>query len=267
MTLNGKPLAPGELIPAKKLRGNCDIVVEMDNKPIPVMGIRATANKKAPLTPVAWLEDGNLVWNPIEYIAEYVVLQDGHEVGHTRRTSWPVGRQSGVWQVYGVSAEGIPGFASEPRSTRRRARFEFSGEGDVMKSPEISYPARERLDGSHRGFVEIDRTSAPAKAVIRVDAPGEYTLAFRYANGNGPVNTENKCCVRAVFVDGVKAGTAVMPTRGVANWPDWGMSNTVRLPLSAGEHTVELRYLPEDENMNISTNHALVDCVVVEQAL
>lgn len=58
-----------------------------------------------------------------------------------------------------------------------------------------------------------------------------------------------------------------MPTRGVANWPDWGMSNTVRLPLSAGEHTVELRYLPEDENMNISTNHALVDCVVVEHAL
>ena len=45
------------------------------------------------------------------------------------------------------------------------------------------------------------------------------------------------------------------------------MSNTVRLPLSAGEHTVELRYLPEDENMNISTNHALVDCVVVEHAL
>lgn len=267
MTLNGKPLAPGELIPAKKLRGTCDIVVEMDNKPIPVMGIRATANKKAPLTPVAWLEDGNLVWNPIEYIAEYVVLQDGHEVGHTRRTSWPVGRQSGVWQVYGVSAEGIPGFASEPRSTRRRARFEFSGEGDAMESPEISYPARESLDGSHRGFVEIDRTSAPAKAVIRVDAPGEYTLAFRYANGNGPVNTENKCCVRAVFVDGVKAGTAVMPTRGEANWPDWGMSNTVRLPLSAGEHTVELRYLPEDENMNISTNHALVDCVVVEHAL
>ena len=99
MTLNGKPLAPGELIPAKKLRGTCDIVVEMDNKPIPVMGIRATANKKAPLTPVAWLEDGNLVWNPDRSISPNVSRSARTATKSTIRAALPgplaVSRESG----------------------------------------------------------------------------------------------------------------------------------------------------------------------------
>ena len=79
------------------------------------------------------------------------------------------------------------------------------------------------------------------------------------------MNTENKCSVRSLFVDGVEAGTVVMPQRGVGNWDDWGMSNTVRISVPAGRHVVKLEYDSDDENMNLATNHALVDEMVVER--
>ena len=56
-----------------------------------------------------------------------------------------------------------------------------------------------------------------------------------------------------------------MPQRGVANWNDWGLSNGVLVDLTPGSHTLTVEYLPEDENMNIKTNHALLDRVVVEK--
>ena len=66
-------------------------------------------------------------------------------------------------------------------------------------------------------------------------------------------------------MDGVKAGTLVMPHRGVTNWQDWGLSSGVTVHLAPGRHTLSVEYLPEDENMNINTNHALLDRVVIEK--
>ena len=53
----------------------------------------------------------------------------------------------------------------------------------------------------------------------------------------------------------------VFPHRGVNNWDDWGMSNSVLVPLKAGSHTVTIDFRPENTNMNIRTNHALLDRV------
>ena len=276
LTLNGKALKPGELIPAKRLKGVCDIVVEMDNEPIPAMKVNNVPNLKAPLTPVTWLAnfpalDGEgvpvnnlLQWNPIEYIAKYIVLKDGVPVAETRETSWAA-TTPGEWQVIGVAGDGTQSFASEPRSNRQAAVYQFDG-AKAMKSAEVSYQPAEALAGfTGDGFVEIDRASAPAEVKINVPAAGVYTFALRYANGNGPVNTENKAAIRTMTLDGNKAGTWVLPHRGVANWNDWGISNLITLPLEAGEHTIGIVYLPEDENMNISTNHALIDCLLVEK--
>ena len=96
-----------------------------------------------------------------------------------------------------------------------------------------------------------------------VPVEGDYSLVLRYANGNGPVNTENKCGIRTVLVDGVEAGTVVLPQRGVANWDDWGESNHLPLHLAAGKHRIAIAFLPQDENMNIATNHALIDSVTL----
>ena len=67
-------------------------------------------------------------------------------------------------------------------------------------------------------------------------------------------------------MDGAKAGTVVMPHRGRGNWNDWGETNRVRVTLPGGKHTIALEYRPEDENMNIATNHFLLDRLHIERA-
>ncbi len=275
MTVDGRPYPAGKVIPASELKNGASIVVEMDNRPIPAMKVNNVANLKAPLTPAAWLEiaDGvaegslrmNLLrWNPIEYIGEYIVLRDGKEVGHTRETSWPA-TEEGEWQVIGVAGDGTRSFASEPRSNRSRVVVQPGQEKASMESKEVSYPAKEGIRGYHgEGFVELDHESKALEIPVELEE-GTYTVAFRYANGNGPVNTENKCAVRTLIVDGLGIGTVVMPQRGVGNWDDWGMSNSLRIDVPAGTHLVRLEYESDDENMNLSTNHALIDEVVIEK--
>lgn len=263
ITLNGKNLKPGETIPASKLKGICDIKVTMNNQPIPVMALNRVANKKSPVTPITWIDGGSLYWNPIEYIGEYIVLRDGKEVARTHRTSWPLDTP-GEWQIIGVAADGTQGFASEPRSNRVKTSVKPLSLTTEVSSPEIYYQPYVAIEGfSGPGFAETDMNSAPVEFNIVVPEDGSYALNMVYANGNGPVNTENKAAIRTLTVDGQKAGTIVLPQRGVANWNDWGLSNSVILPLKAGNHTVSLQYLPENSNMNLSTNHALIDQLII----
>ena len=281
LTVNGKSYYPekGKVIPAKMLKGDVDIHVELDNQPIEPMKVNHVANSKAPLTPIAWLTSEEvapagapqmnlLQWNPIEYIGEYIVLHDGKEVGRTHQTSWPA-LTEGEWQVIGVASDGTQSFASEPRSNRRRKVFEMGAEKPVMTSTEVSYKPSGKISGwNGNGFAETDK-SAPASATIDLDPAsmpaGTYTISFRYANGNGPVNTENKAAIRSLYIDGVDVGTIVMPQRGRGNWDDWGESNLVRVDLTPGKHEVKLVMNPEDSNMNLSTNHAIIDRVIVEK--
>ena len=281
LSVNGKALKPeqGKVIPAKLLAKGGDIVVEMNNEPIAPMKLNHTANVKAPLTPITWLSfdaevnapgvpvNNLLQWNPIEYIGEYIVLKDGKEVGRTHQTSWPA-IEEGEWQVIGVAGDGTQSFASEPRSNRAERFWEMDKTVTAVSSPEVSYAPKEGVKGYYgSGFAETDMTSGPVSAVFENKGEampeGEYAISFRYANGNGPVNTENKVAIRSVYVDGVDVGTVVLPQRGVGNWDDWGMSNSVKVRLAPGQHIVRLVYNPEDANMNLKTNHALIDGVKV----
>lgn len=256
--LNGKECKP--FIPAD-IKGVNEIVIEMDCEEIPAQAVNNQPNLKAPLTPIAWIEDGRLCWNPIEYIGHYEVILNGKRVAKTRQTSYALTEQ-GEWQVIGVSEAGVESFASEPRSNADRFVVEMSGEKTSMKSAEISYQPLTPIAGYNgNGFVETDHSTAAISVTIDVPADGEYAFSLRYANGNGPVNTENKCAIRTLTIDGNKIGTVVMPHRGVANWDDWGMTNEVKTELKAGKHTLCIEYRPENENMNLSTNHAIVDCV------
>ncbi len=261
-TLNGKEHKP--FIPSN-IKGHNKIVITLaDNKPAP-MKVNHTANVKAPLTPITRIVDGELSWNPIEYIAGYKVLRDGKPVATTRQTTFPVDIP-GEYQVIGIAADGTEGFASEPLSSRKSTHLQLSGEGTAMNSKEISYLPESPVEGfKGAGFVEIDQTSAPVSVEFDAPSDGIYSFAVRYANGNGPVNTENKCAIRTLSIDGERTGIIVMPHRGVANWNDWGHSNYLKTPLKAGKHTISIDYRPENANMNLNTNHALIDEIIVEK--
>lgn len=272
--LNGKPHSPSI---AADLKGEQNVEIRMDNNTPPPMKVNETANVKAPLTPVAWLTYGpdfhvgigtdphmNLLqWQPIEYIAYYKVLRDGKVVAQTRETQYHA-LEPGEYQVVGVSAEGVESFASEPRSNRIRVTAEMPVEKSKITSAEAQNVPASPLRGFYgSGFAEIDHTTKTIYIGVDVPQTGYYSIALRYANGNGPVNTENKCAIRTLLVDGKDAGTVVMPQRGSGNWNDWGMTNSVEVHLSEGHHVIALQYRPENENMNFHTNHALVDRVVL----
>ena len=107
------------------------------------------------------------------------------------------------------------------------------------------------------GNVSNDKTSI-LNVPVKVDEPGIYYVSVNYANGNGPVNTENKCAIRTLTVDGKREGLVVLPHRGRDNWDEYGWSNSVKVNLTPGEHIVGLEFRPENENMNIATNHAVI---------
>lgn len=264
LTLNGKKLNPEAIIPAKQLKGVCDINIVMADNEMNSNKVNMVANVKAPITPIARIEPdpaaGNYVlsWQPIEYIGEYKVIKNGKEIARTRTTTFPV--DEGEWQVAGISAEGVESFASEPLHFGPITAIQIPGETSAMVSEEISYLPTDSLAGYHgAGFFETDHLKATVTIPVKVDKEGTYSLRVRYANGNGPVNTENKCAIRSVLVNGSKQGTLVLPQRGVANWNDWGYSNTVLLRLPAGQSELTITLLQEDENMNIATNHAIID--------
>ena len=232
--VNGKEQKP--FIAANKAKGKMNIEIVMADNEIPAMKVNRQAQKNAPLTPIAWLEDDVLMWNPIEYIGEYIVLKDGKEVARTHATTFDA-KAPGEYQVIGVAGDGTEGFASEPRSTRKQQVIEVDAKGkDIDKTTTLTVP-------------------------VNVTAPGEYFVSVKYANGNGPVNTENKCAIRTLTVDGRKEGLVVMPQRGSGNWADLGWSNSVPVNLTAGQHTLTLTFTPDNENMNIQTNHAKVYAV------
>lgn len=266
--LNGKEHAP--FIPAD-LRGRQTVKIVMDNNNLPPMRVNETANVKAPLTPIAWFENDpdlthegapvmNLLrWQPIEYISYYIVLRDGKMIAQTNETSWNVS-VPGDYQVIGVDSNGVQSFASEPRNNLKVINVEMPVETNKITSPEARNTTGAPLLGYRgAGFAEVDHNSGPIYIGFDVKEGGNYAFDFRYANGNGPVNTENKCAVRTVFVDNEEVGTIVMPQRGVGNWNDWGTTNTLRVRLTPGHHVITVRYLPKNENMNFSTNHALLD--------
>ncbi len=256
--LNGKETEP--FIPGK-IKGHNTVTIVMADNEIPPLKVNRMANVKAPFTPISWIADGRLWWNPIEYIDHYVVIRNGERIADTHETSFAID-QPGEYQVIGVNPDGTESFASEPRTFGDVLTVQMPGEVTVMKSAEVSYEPTAPISGwTGEGFVELDHSTAPVEMTVSVPADGVYALSLIYANGNGPINTENKCAVRTLTVDGEPVGAIVMPQRGEGKWSDWGRSSILRLPLKAGSHKLGVSFRESNENMNLKTNHALVDRV------
>ena len=227
--VNGKEQQP--FIAANNAKGTMNIEIVMADNEIPAMKVNHQSQKNAPLTPITWLEDDVLTWNPIEYIGEYIVIKDGKEVARTHATTFDA-KAPGEYQVIGVADDGTEGFASEPRSTRKYSYYSIDNKNN-------------------------DKTSV-LNIPVNVDEAGEYFVSVNYANGNGPVNTENKCAIRTLSVDKKTSGIIVMPQRGRNNWDEYGWSNSIKVNLTQGKHILTIDFRPENENMNIATNHAII---------
>jgi len=67
---------------------------------------------------------------------------------------------------------------------------------------------------------------------------GEYFIDFRYNNSLGPINTGDKCAIRAVLVDGILIRRIPLPQLGSKT--RWTFSEPLRIYLSKGKHSISL---------------------------
>jgi Bacterial alpha-L-rhamnosidase 6 hairpin glycosidase domain len=117
---------------------------------------------------------------------------------------------------------------------------------------------------SGSGFVEISTaTNRRIECHIKVETAGEYLLNVHYSNGSGPWNTDNKCAIRSLTVNGSYAGVLVFPQRGKDEWSDWGFSNSRSVSLQQGENMVVISFEDWNNNMNVDVNTAMLDYLSV----
>jgi len=115
------------------------------------------------------------------------------------------------YQVLARNARGDESFLSEPRRVHRPAVVVAASPGGPLE--------REHSGFTGAGYLKLSRTGN-----IRVEIPlvlphaGTWSIDLRYANGNGPVNTEDKVAVRTASVAGRTLGVFVMPQRGPGRW-------------------------------------------------
>ena len=187
-------------------------------------------------------------WTPImppivgvdaKYVSWHAVNEADHYDVYIGGEKKAVGKGRGVaidpeWkgdvQVVAVRADGTPSFPSAPINTSRKV---------------------------YKSFPETMLTKKDGKVFnITVDVPesGDWTLIWKYANGTGPVTTDNNCGIRMLYVDGVKAGINIFPHRGTGDWDNWGWTAPEKLSLSKGTHTFTLKFESDADNMDLYIN-------------
>ena len=245
--LDGAVVGSAE-VPAT-LTGEHTIEMELDYN-WPTSTVNLVPRRSAPATPEATLHAGagdtTITWAPIKGAAHYIVYRDGDAVDKTTATASRVSARATLveYQIAAVDSVGLASFLSEPVRV-------VSSAAEQMVRPT---GAPVRLERERNTSVSVE---------LEVATAGRYAIDVRYANGNGPINTEDKATVRTLVVDGRVTGVVVMPQRGSGRWDDWGYSNPLVVTLPTGKHTVELRWDPLDANMNGAVSTALLDLVRV----
>ena len=256
ITLDGKTLAQPEV--SAKLQGKHKLVIKLADNMINPAKIGLNPDYTAPETPVASLKDKILSWPQVKDAVGYQVYKNGKPLSTTKKLSLKVKiKDYAEYQVAAIDKNGVSSFASEPVQTIPEKILQ------VIQAEELAPKAALPYQGfAGTGFINISKKENTSLVIpVTIEKDGEYQVDFRYANGNGPINTENKCAIRTIEADGDFAGTFVFPQRGKGEWSNWGYSNTVKLQLKKGKHTLELRFLDANENMNGEINQAVLDQV------
>ena len=254
--LDGKvqamPVIPSTLI------GKHVVKIVLANNEFENQSIHLVKNEFSPLMPVTVYQDGKLSWQAIDGAIQYRILKNGQVWNETTAVSTGIpAAEPGEYQVMAVDPNNVTSFASEPVCIYPETSIlKFEIENYLTPSP-LPYHGY-----SGKGFVEISRnTNRVISMDIDVTTDGNYAIDWCYANGNGPTNTENKCAIRTLFIDNNRLGAQVFPQRGSGEWSNWGFSNALQVSLKAGRHTLRLEFMPENENMNIEVNQAMLDYV------
>jgi acid stress-induced BolA-like protein IbaG/YrbA len=227
--LDGKKMTEA-MVPGN-LEGHHTVEIVMSNSFRNDMNVNYQPAVWTPLMPVVTLSGGRLSWEPVDGAVVYDVYAGGEKVAGATSTEILIDDEwSGDIQVVAVAADGTPSFPSEPVNNSQKICEEFSETMLTMKN------------------------GKEFKLTVDVPESGEWSLSWNYANGTGPVNTDNNCGIRMLYVDGIRAGINIFPHRGTNEWNNWGWTVPEKLELSQGVHTFVLRWEPDADNMDLQIN-------------
>lgn len=253
-TLDGKPISRVEV--PETLTGEHTLELAMNGR----WGgdsVHEVPSRFAPGAPLAKVRGNVLAWKAVAGAVRYVVYENGDAVKRTSHTQLVLTAPDGLreYQVMAVNAIGDESFLSEPVRV-------ISSDAELTVKPAGAELAREHAGFSGARYLSLTHEqNRSVRFPVRVDRNGSYAIDARYANGNGPVNTEDKVAVRTLLVDGDTTGVIVMPQRGAGQWSNWGWSSAIRANMRAGNHTLTLVFAPLDANMNRYESSALLDFV------
>jgi hypothetical protein len=255
MLIDGKEVEKPQL--SASLEGHHSIKIMLNNHFENDDDIQLVDNKFSPPAPRVGLIKSVLSWKKIEHADSYSIYRDGKFVKRVSTGEYTIPKgQFGQYKVLATGGGGIESFLSEPiafYANRQKKTIE-------VEDFASRYSGVKLIAYNGQGAVEVTKKkNTDLEIPFRVDRGGRYLISFRYSNGSGPWNTDNKCAIRTLFVDNKKAGTLVLPQRGKDEWSNWGISNRITVELTPGHHQLQVRYEPSDENMNGEVNRALLD--------
>lgn len=249
----------GNVIPEAKisgdLEGNHSLVIRLESKSKKQQQINLLENAFSPRTPNVNYHDGRLSWDKQESVNHFKILKNETPIQKTEESHWDIpDLASGEYQVIAVGENGYSSFASKPifATSTPLIEVDLSLFNDMVENVFQGYTGR--------GYINIKK-NVEVKFIIETIEPGTYALHVRYSNGNGPINTDNKCAMRTLHLDGKVIGTFVFPQRGLGNWKDWGKSNGLKVDLEKGSNSFTISFEPHNQNMDGEINEALLDSV------
>lgn len=219
-------------------------------------------NCTAPETPVLSFNDNRLMWNAIQGIRYYQVFRNGVKWSSTSDTFTEKIDQCepAEFQVMAVDSAGTGSFMSNPVNIVPESLK------TVIEAEEFNLQGANRVEGfSGKGYVTF-RSADKKDLIIKINGrDGRYAIRMRYANGTGPVNTDNNCGIRSLYVNGKFASSLIFPQRGKDEWSNWGLTSFVWISLNKGENTLTVRYEDFNRNMDREINDFLLDCIYLQR--
>jgi glycogen debranching enzyme len=219
--------------------------------------INFVRNEAAPECPVVKVDGKKLVWNEIADRKTYVIYKNGREITRSMETSFklPPDDRFAEYQVMAVNAKGFESFLSEPISVVSNKDILLL-DASATKSPlQTDYTGFTK-----KGYIRLEKSeNQKVDFTAHVAQTGLYRIDVRYSNGNGPINTDNKCAIRTLSINGKQVGTIVFPQRGAGNWSNWGYSSPLFREIEKGINEFEISFKAFNNNMNYIENVALLD--------
>ncbi|MBS1231779.1 MAG: hypothetical protein H6R35_617, partial [Bacteroidetes bacterium] len=220
------------------------------------------ANNTAPETPVLSAEENRLTWKSVQGATDYHVFLNGIKWKSTSGTFIENIDQSqpAEYQVMSADSTGTGSFLSNPVNIVPESME------TVFEAEDFNLRGENKVEGfSGKGYVPFTMVSKK-DLVIKLNAnEGKYAIRARYANGTGPVNTDNNCGIRSLYINGTFAGSLIFPQRGKDEWSNWGLTNFEHITLKDGENLLTIRFDDFNRNMDGEINDFLLDCIYLQR--